>query len=156
MTLPYPYGLLYSRFACRWSTFTPLLTCLGLVLIQSFTTVTLRTGESRVVPVSIWDSTYIFLYLTSTFGLCYGRLYKKQGQLLYFMSMSGLCYGRLNKKQGQLLYFMSTSGLCYGRLNKKQGQLLYFMSMSGLCYGCLLYTSPSPRDATLSRMPSSA
>ena len=25
-----------------------------------------------------------------------------------------------------------------------------------LCYDCLLYTSPSPRDATLSRMPSSA
>ena len=25
-----------------------------------------------------------------------------------------------------------------------------------LCVGCLLYTSPSPRDATLSRMPSSA
>ena len=25
-----------------------------------------------------------------------------------------------------------------------------------LAYGCLLYTSPSPRDATLSRMPSSA
>ena len=24
------------------------------------------------------------------------------------------------------------------------------------CWGCLLYTSPSPRDATLSRMPSSA
>ena len=26
----------------------------------------------------------------------------------------------------------------------------------GLSYSCLLYTSPSPRDATLSRMPSSA
>ena len=25
-----------------------------------------------------------------------------------------------------------------------------------LAYDCLLYTSPSPRDATLSRMPSSA
>ena len=25
-----------------------------------------------------------------------------------------------------------------------------------MLYGCLLYTSPSPRDATLSRMPSSA
>ena len=24
------------------------------------------------------------------------------------------------------------------------------------CFACLLYTSPSPRDATLSRMPSSA
>ena len=27
---------------------------------------------------------------------------------------------------------------------------------SDICYHCLLYTSPSPRDATLSRMPSSA
>ena len=26
----------------------------------------------------------------------------------------------------------------------------------GIIYLCLLYTSPSPRDATLSRMPSSA
>ena len=26
----------------------------------------------------------------------------------------------------------------------------------GMMYNCLLYTSPSPRDATLSRMPSSA
>ena len=25
-----------------------------------------------------------------------------------------------------------------------------------ICYSCLLYTSPSPRDAQLSRMPSSA
>ena len=29
-------------------------------------------------------------------------------------------------------------------------------SILGDMYGCLLYTSPSPRDATLSRMPSSA
>ena len=28
--------------------------------------------------------------------------------------------------------------------------------VGGLCSDCLLYTSPSPRDATLSRMPSSA
>ena len=28
--------------------------------------------------------------------------------------------------------------------------------MDGLIYGCLLYTSPSPRDRTRSRMPSSA
>ena len=28
--------------------------------------------------------------------------------------------------------------------------------VSGLYVHCLLYTSPSPRDATLSRMPSSA
>ena len=29
-------------------------------------------------------------------------------------------------------------------------------SLDALVFGCLLYTSPSPRDATLSRMPSSA
>ena len=34
-------------------------------------------------------------------------------------------------------------------------QLLHLFSF-GACYLCLLYTSPSPRDATLSRMPSSA
>ena len=40
--------------------------------------------------------------------------------------------------------------------------IIYFGGLLGLgllCYsfwGCLLYTSPSPRDATLSRMPSSA
>ena len=31
-----------------------------------------------------------------------------------------------------------------------------FSLYAHFCNGCLLYTSPSPRDATLSRMPSSA
>ena len=31
-----------------------------------------------------------------------------------------------------------------------------WMEQNGYTYDCLLYTSPSPRDATLSRMPSSA
>ena len=30
------------------------------------------------------------------------------------------------------------------------------LTVLGIFIGCLLYTSPSPRDATLSRMPSSA
>ena len=34
--------------------------------------------------------------------------------------------------------------------------MLVVTSDRGLCGACLLYTSPSPRDATLSRMPSSA
>ena len=34
--------------------------------------------------------------------------------------------------------------------------LMLFVSVREPLYGCLLYTSPSPRDATLSRMPSSA
>ena len=55
-----------------------------------------------------------------------------------------------------------------GLANPKEGMteeaLNYFRDVaipvydqvSGLLGACLLYTSPSPRDATLSRMPSSA
>ena len=38
----------------------------------------------------------------------------------------------------------------------KQGSEVQLMQAMGGSYTCLLYTSPSPRDATLSRMPSSA
>ena len=34
--------------------------------------------------------------------------------------------------------------------------LSFPVNYKGMFEGCLLYTSPSPRDATLSRMPSSA
>ena len=36
------------------------------------------------------------------------------------------------------------------------GELDVAHALMGLVYGCLLYTSPSPRDRTRSRMPSSA
>ena len=34
--------------------------------------------------------------------------------------------------------------------------MFVWMAKFGAAYGCLLYTSPSPRDGLLSRMPSSA
>ena len=39
---------------------------------------------------------------------------------------------------------------------KKIHRLIYIIGIFGVLHYCLLYTSPSPRDATLSRMPSSA
>ena len=42
-----------------------------------------------------------------------------------------------------------TSGPNSGGLDRNSPEFLYY-------YGCLLYTSPSPRDGLLSRMPSSA
>ena len=36
------------------------------------------------------------------------------------------------------------------------GEVLPWKNLSAFSESCLLYTSPSPRDATLSRMPSSA
>ena len=40
--------------------------------------------------------------------------------------------------------------------NKKTPAIVEFVDIAGLVKGCLLYTSPSPRDGLLSRMPSSA
>ena len=45
------------------------------------------------------------------------------------------------------------SGLPYLRLTRKQA---HEWQKEEILIDCLLYTSPSPRDATLSRMPSSA
>ena len=42
------------------------------------------------------------------------------------------------------------------RVNPFPGLLAVEESLPDLALVCLLYTSPSPRDATLSRMPSSA
>ena len=68
---------------------------------------------------------------------------------------------KLSKEQVQILVgLISTTEPdemscddCYGRIGE-----FAEMSLEGreLSEGCLLYTSPSPRDATLSRMPSSA
>ena len=43
---------------------------------------------------------------------------------------------------------------CYGR-DLSRGKMVHVGEAIGMI-SCLLYTSPSPRDATLSRMPSSA
>ena len=42
-----------------------------------------------------------------------------------------------------------------GQSNSFKGKSVVFLMLLSSLY-CLLYTSPSPRDATLSRMPSSA
>ena len=49
-----------------------------------------------------------------------------------------------------MLTYQTADYLCYILASNIKG------AMAMLLYTCLLYTSPSPRDATLSRMPSSA
>ena len=63
-----------------------------------------------------------------------------------------------------VVYLHMFRGLMYGSYKPPRelvwifGMLIYLALMAEgfLGYVCLLYTSPSPRDATLSRMPSSA
>ena len=64
-------------------------------------------------------------------------------------------------RAGQLFTVISAVlGLGLGLILTSAGQAFDLLLLSGagtgLIYICLLYTSPSPRDATLSRMPSSA
>mgnify|MGYP003325459479 CR=1 FL=1 len=84
-----------------------------------------------------------------------------EGKKVLFFLLDGLGSHQLESNEGLLLEnrvldlnttFPSTTNVvltsfCTASMPREHGVLSYF---------CLLYTSPSPRDATLSRMPSSA
>ena len=67
---------------------------------------------------------------------------------LVFLILAGLFLGTL----GMLNILGLTRFLQLGQI----GSWPIVVAVGALPYPCLLYTSPSPRDATLSRMPSSA
>ena len=54
---------------------------------------------------------------------------------------------------GKIQLDLSQTSIDYAAIS---GHKIFAPKGVGLLYTCLLYTSPSPRDATLSRMPSSA
>ena len=64
----------------------------------------------------------------------------------------------IDAKLLQLMVEASNDGIVVAEQEGNDSILIYanpaFERLTG--YSCLLYTSPSPRDATLSRMPSSA
>ena len=62
-------------------------------------------------------------------------------------------------KKDHLFFMAEDKGLCTYEKHHKQKILLFLSSMRSYAdelKNCLLYTSPSPRDAHESRMPSSA
>ena len=78
------------------------------------------------------------------------------------MGMSDTCYP--DSLIGSLpnLYYYAANNPSEATIAKRRGYASTISYLTppaenaGLYKGCLLYTSPSPRDATLSRMPSSA
>ena len=81
--------------------------------------------------------------------------------------ISGTVYNKNNECVCSVtitLYCESNSSSTYEVMTDEEGYFEfknieegnYFLVASKDGYTCLLYTSPSPRDATLSRMPSSA
>ena len=65
----------------------------------------------------------------------------------------------IEKSQDYLLSRQHEKGYWVDELEANvtiSAELIFFMHFTDRLDACLLYTSPSPRDATLARMPSSA
>ena len=97
--------------------------------------------------------------------LTYAQLDEKSSQLSAWLNSKGIGRGDLvglccerNADTPALLLGILKSGAGYVPLDPDYpvDRLTYMVEDSGLKHVCLLYTSPSPRDRTRSRMPSSA
>ena len=89
------------------------------------------------------------------------------GGKLYFYSVSPTSLGTLDNTDGTVVYMSGATNVLSddyytltiddgGTAKTLQGDANIAGNLNIKSSNCLLYTSPSPRDATLSRMPSSA
>ena len=85
------------------------------------------------------------------------NLIKSYGQLDVIKGIN------MNVEKGEVISIIGASGsgkstllYCINALENIQGGRIIVDGIDAHARDCLLYTSPSPRDATLSRMPSSA
>ena len=114
------------------------------------------------------DSLYQYLHFTSLLDAFAARLIKSHaidGLRFEFVELplNFECdFGLQRKGKHQLDFRMKHQGMSLGllRISRHRKFLSAEVNSINLAVealgGCLLYTSPSPRDATLSRMPSSA
>ena len=81
---------------------------------------------------------------------------RKQGTVKWFNTEKG--YGFILNPEGEDVFVHYRAIQIEGFKNLREGQVVSFLQIKSEkgWQACLLYTSPSPRDATLSRMPSSA
>ena len=128
------------------SSFMKIITLLAAFLVLIISSAYLRT-------LKIFKIEYPILILSSVLGMMI--MISSYDLIVFYMGL---------ELQSLALYVLATfnrdniksseAGLKYFVLSAlSSGLLLYGCS---LIYGCLLYTSPSPRDRLLSRMPSSA
>ena len=76
---------------------------------------------------------------------------------LPFEWLVGLRYTRAGKRSGRNSFISFISLISMAGIGLGVAALIVVLSvMNGFQKDCLLYTSPSPRDGLLSRMPSSA
>ena len=88
-----------------------------------------------------------------------GDVYKRQTKYLFVLAKMLLLIGFFSFEiAAQPKTFLKTynSGNCGFSVREVNSNSYAVAGGTGLYYNCLLYTSPSPRDRTRSRMPSSA
>ena len=107
--------------------------------------------KTTSISAQISDTTVIWQITTLDDNEFVGHIMSETAQRIEFKTaVIGIIFIQKNQivRQEKLISSKSTNGLLWNE-NKLANR--YFLGNS-----CLLYTSPSPRDATLSRMPSSA
>ena len=79
---------------------------------------------------------------------------KVKSDCLKFIKSQETSKEKFNNKDKMLKSFLIP--ICFWIAKKANNKKPYFVGLAGGQGTCLLYTSPSPRDRLLSRMPSSA
>ena len=124
-----------------------------------------KDDDMSVVQFKRFHDTEIDLYPSIT--LCFVMLFNAKELQKYGKDANALSYvlflkgSQWNKDMLQIDYNNVSVNfndfiLAYGVTTYKGEMLYYYDAYNKNCNSCLLYTSPSPRDATIARMPSSA
>ena len=120
-----------------------------------FLSTTLLFGFSMLVAAAPWlYGSMMWLILPLQFLLAGILLVSAWHNQSPFAIVSGGLFSSFSQCREAWLVWFKTIGLTIPGV--LIGGFLLDLNYTGLCIFCLLYTSPSPRDATLSRMPSSA
>ena len=127
-------------------------------------------------PFEIKDKNGNLTYVENSNGYWEKSEYDSNGKEIYYENSNGSWCKREYDSNGNEIYFEDSNGYWCKREYDSNGSEIYFEDSHGEiidnrpkgCEGkveeidgkkyklCLLYTSPSPRDRTRSRMPSSA
>ena len=112
----------------------------GTVVMAQYVTI-------RVLDVKSKDNTHFKLRLDQKLGVMFREYSRRRDNLAYSFLLDG---DVIDAEHTARLLVLRDQDVIVAE--EKPGRVLY----GSLCGNCLLYTSPSPRDGLLSRMPSSA
>ena len=124
-----------------------LIVLIGLFALQDAVILSSLANISEQYSSMFRASYWILFVAIAYFSLGYSVMsydHRRHPRTRIFNLMAGSAFSFLSAKF-VLLVVLLIIGLCD-----------VFVGFFGSSYGCLLYTSPSPRDRTRSRMPSSA